>query len=71
MVGKDIFYYGVYLSGTVLPYGANEGMNLLNKIVQPVHLVLPVLQKLQETAGTFAIVIAVTMKVHILFVFKF
>ena len=25
MVGKDIFYYGVYLSGTVLPYGANEG----------------------------------------------
>ncbi len=25
MVGKDVFYYGIYLSGAVLPYGANEG----------------------------------------------
>ncbi len=25
MVGKDIFYYGVYLSGAILPYGSNEG----------------------------------------------
>lgn len=25
MVGKDVFYFGVYLSGAVLPYGANEG----------------------------------------------
>ncbi len=24
-VGKDVFYYGIYLSGAVLPYGANEG----------------------------------------------
>lgn len=25
MVGKDIFYYGLYFSGSVLPYGVNEG----------------------------------------------
>ncbi len=25
VVGKDVFYYGLYLSGAVLPYGANEG----------------------------------------------
>lgn len=30
MVGKDIFFYGVYLNGSVLPYGANENQEFVN-----------------------------------------
>lgn len=31
MVGKDIFYYGLYFSGSVLPYGVNEGDDFIEE----------------------------------------
>lgn len=31
VVGKDVFYYGLYLSGAVLPYGANESQDFVNE----------------------------------------
>ena len=31
VVGRDVFFFGLYLSGSVLPYGANESEEFVNE----------------------------------------